>query len=42
MAVIRVNKNKDYTINMSVDSFSTGSSDQLLRKNIDYLTELDY
>lgn len=40
--VIATNKNKDYTINMSVDSFSTGSSDQLLIKNIDYLTELDY
>ena len=40
--VIAVNKNKDYTINMSVDSFSTGSTDQLLIKNIDYLNELDY
>lgn len=36
------NKNKDYIINMSVDSFSTGSTDQLLIKNIDYLNELDY
>lgn len=36
------NKNKDYVINMSVDSFSTGSTDQLLIKNVDYLTELDY
>lgn len=36
------NKNKDYVINMSVDSFSTGSTDQLLIKNIDYLNELDY
>ena len=40
--VIATNKNKNYTINMSVDSFSTGSSDQLLIKNIDYLNELDY
>lgn len=40
--VIATNKYKTYTINMSIDSFSTGSSDQLLIKNIDYLTELDY
>lgn len=40
--VIATNKNKDYTINMSLDSYSTGSSDRLLIKNIDYLTELDY
>jgi len=40
--VIATNKNKDYTINLSVDSFSTDSTDQLLIKNIDYLNELDY
>lgn len=40
--VIATNFDEDYTINMSVDSFSTYSSDQLIIKNIDYLPELDY
>ena len=40
--IIATNKNKDYKINMSVDSFTTGSSDQLLVKNISYLHEYDY
>lgn len=40
--VIATNKNKDYKINLSVDSFSTDSTDQLLIRNIDYLTEIDY
>jgi len=40
--VMVTNKNKDYKINMSVDSFSTKSTDQLIRKNIDSLQELDY
>ena len=40
--IIATNKNKDYKINMSVDSYSTNSSDHLLIKNIEHLNELDY
>ena len=40
--ILATNKNKDYTINMGVDSFSTASLDQLLIKNVNNLTELDY
>ena len=40
--VIATNKNKDYEINLSIDSFSTDYTDQLLIRNMDYLTELDY
>lgn len=40
--VIATNKNKSYSINMSVDSFKTNSVDQLLIKNMDYINKLDY
>ena len=40
--IIATNRSESYTINMSVDSFSTGSTDQLLIKNVDYLTNIDY
>jgi len=40
--VIATNKNKDYTMNLSIDSLSTGSSEQLLINNINDLNKLDY
>lgn len=40
--VIATNKNEDYSINMSVDSFKTNSVDQLLIKNMEYINKLDY
>jgi len=40
--VIVTNKNKDYKINMSVDSFSTNSTEKLIRKDINNLKEIDY
>jgi len=34
--------NKNYKINLSVDSYSTNSTERLLIKNTNYLTEIDY
>lgn len=40
--IIATDKEKKYEINLSVDTYNTGSSDYLLLKNIDYLNKLDY